>query len=182
KVFFNDRYRKINIVSVNVFPESVAGIISNYEALKDRVGARDIIAIDIGGKTTDIALIVNKKVIRSSQISVGTIDIYNTIKSSLEEKYFDVKIDIEKVQRYLTEGFRYKGEKQDIRFAIKNCNSIFKEIYTELNINYKIQEDAVVIQGGGAELLNSVFSKKIKGLIIDADLFANAKGYKILLK
>ncbi|MEG3038532.1 MAG: ParM/StbA family protein [Clostridia bacterium] len=181
-VTFNDKQRRIKIIDVDVFPESVAGIIANYNTIKDKAGFRDIIAIDIGGKTTDIALIVNKKVIRSSQISVGTIDIYNTIKSSLEEEFYDAKIDIEKVQRYLAEGFWYKGEKQDIRFAIKSCNSIFKEIYTELNINYKIQEDAVVIQGGGAELLNSVFSKKIKGLIIDADLFANAKGYKILLK
>lgn len=181
-VIFNGIKRKIKIMDVDVFPESVAGIVSNYDKLIIKIGNRDIISVDIGGKTTDIALIRNKKVIKSSQINVGTIDIYNCIKISLEEKYFDVKINLDNVERYLENGFIYKGEKQDIKFAIKSCNDLFKEIYTELNLNYPIQEGATIVQGGGAELLGSIFKKKIDGLIIDKDLFANAKGYKMLLK
>lgn len=181
-VIFNDIKRKINIMDVSVFPESVAGIIANYDKLMIKVGNRDIISVDIGGKTTDIALIRNKKVIKSSQVNVGTIDIYNCIKIALEEKYFDVKVNLDNVEKYLDYGFIYKNEKQDIKFAIKSCNDLFKEIYTELNLNYPIQEGATVLQGGGAELLGSVFKKKIDGLIIEKDLFANAKGYKMLLK
>lgn len=181
-VVFNEDKRKIKIMDVNVFPESVSGIIANYDKLIIQVGDRDIISVDIGGKTTDIALIRNKKVIKSSQVNVGTIDIYNCIKTSLEGKYFDVKINLDNVERYLEKGFIYKGEKQNIRFAIKSCNDLFKEIYTELNLNYPINEGAVVLQGGGCNLLGNVLNKKIKGLIIEDNLFSNANGYKILMK
>ena len=70
----------------------------------------------------------------------------------------------------------------NILFAIKSCNDLFKEIYTELTLNYSINTSSVVFQGGGMDLLNSVLSKKISNIIKIDDLFANAKGYKSLLK
>ena len=82
----------------------------------------------------------------------------------------------------MKKGFYYKGERQNINFAIKSCNDLFKEIYTELNLNYPINTSAVVFQGGGTDLLDSVLSKKISNIIKIEDLFANAKGYKSLLK
>lgn len=181
-VVFNNIKRKIKINNVKVFPESVSGIIANYSDLLCKVGDRDIISVDIGGKTTDIAHIRNKKVIKSSQVNIGTIDIYNRIKQKLEEKYFDTKIVLEDIERFLKNGFYYNGEKQDIKFAIKDCNDLFKEIYTELNLNYSINSDATVIQGGGSDLLGSVFKNKIKSLIVNENIFLNANGYKILLK
>lgn len=181
-VTFNDIRRRIKITDVQVFPESVAGIITHFNSTLFNVKHKDIVSVDIGGKTTDIALIRNKKVIQSSQINTGTIDIYNCIKNSLEAKYFDVKLNLDDIEGYMNNGFYYKGERQNISFAIKDCNDLFKEIYTELNLNYPINTSAVVFQGGGADLLNSVLNKKISNVIKIDDLFANAKGYKSLLK
>lgn len=181
-IVFNNKNRKIIITKVDVFPEGVASLIFSFDKLKDKIGNRDSIVVDMGGKTTDIALIHNKKVIKSTCINKGTIDVYNEVKLALEDKYFDVKVDIDKVQDYLDNSFYYKGEKQDIRFAIKRSNDIFKEIYNELKLNYPIHSEAVILQGGGSTLLGDVFKKKIQGLIIDNDLFANSKGYKMLLK
>ena len=181
-VTFNDIRRRIRITDVQVFPESVSGIIAHFNSTLFDVKYKDIVSVDIGGKTTDIALIKNKKVIQSSQVNTGTIDIYNCIKNSLEAKYFDAKINLDDIKDYLEKGFYYKGERQNINFAIKRCNDLFKEIYTELNLNYPINTSAVVFQGGGMDLLNSVLSKKISNIIKIEDLFANAKGYKSLLK
>ena len=181
-VTFNNIRRRIRITDVQVFPESVAGIINHYNDTLFNVKHKDIVSVDIGGKTTDIALIKNKKVIQSSQINVGTIDIYNCIKSSLEAKYFDIKISLDNISDFLENGFYYKGERQNLNFAIKGCNDLFKEIYTELNLNYPVNTSAVVFQGGGSELLYSVLNKKICNIIKIEDLFANAKGYKKLLK
>ena len=181
-VTFNDIRRRIKITDVQVFPESVAGIITHFNSTLFNVKHKDIVSIDIGGKTTDIALIRNKKVIQSSQINTGTIDIYNCIKNSLEAKYFDVKLNLDDIEGYMNNGFYYKGERQNISFAIKDCNDLFKEIYTELNLNYPINTSVVVFQGGGTDLLHSVLSKKISNIIKIDDLFANAKGYKSLLK
>lgn len=181
-ITYNDTRRRIRITDVQVFPESVAGIIAHFNSTLFNVKHKDIVSVDIGGKTTDIALIKNKKVIQSSQVNVGTIDIYNCIKNSLEAKFFDVKVNLDDIKDYLENGFYYKGERQNINFAIKNCNDLFKEIYTELNLNYPINTSAVVFQGGGTDLLNSVLSKKISNIIKIEDLFANARGYKSLLK
>lgn len=181
-VTYNDIRRRIRITDVQVFPESVAGIIAHFNSTLFDVKYKDIVSVDIGGKTTDIALIRNKKVIRSSQVNTGTIDIYNCIKNSLEARYFDIKISLDDIKDYLEKGLYYKGKRQNINFAIRSCNDLFKEIYTELNLNYPINASAVVFQGGGTDLLDSVLSKKISNIIKVDDLFANAKGYKSLLK
>lgn len=182
KVEFNSKVRKIKIKEVKVYPEGIASYVSSSERLDIHVNGRDVVVVDIGGGTTDISLIRGRKALKSTSINKGTIDIYNSIKLALEEKYFDVNIDADKVQDYIDKGFYYKGKKQDIRFAIKRSNDIFKEIYNELKLNYPIHTEAVILTGGGSELLGEVFKNKIEGLIVDADLFANAKGFRILLK
>ena len=175
------------IRSVQVFPEGVAGFLYLKQSGQlNQVGTRDSIIIDIGGKTTDIALIKDNKATIPTSVNIGTIDIYYAIAKALREKYYDAKIDVEKIQDYLDKGFYYKGELQDISFAINTTKVLFKQIYDELKINYSIETDAVVVMGGGAKILGSIFKKNIKGIIvmnnIDRDVFANAKGYKMLMK
>lgn len=180
-VIYNGHKRYIHLKRVEVFPEGVASLIYSYNKFKDEIGNRDIIVVDMGGKTTDIALFHNKKVIKSTSINKGTIDIYNEIKLALEDKYYDVKVDIDRVQDYIDNGFSYKSIKQDIKFAIKRSNDIFKEIYNELKLNYPINSEATILQGGGSSLLGNVFKKKIQGILVDTDLFANANGYRMLM-
>ena len=53
-----------------------------------------------------------------------------------------------------------------------------KEIYNELKLNYPINTEAVVLAGGGSDLLLKVFKNKINSIAVDDDLYANAKGFK----
>ena len=182
KVEFNGVSRRVKIVKATVFPEGIASYVSSNEKLKGFVQGRDVVVVDIGGGTTDISLIRGRKALKSTSINKGTIDIYNAIKIALEEKYFDINISIDNIQMYIDRGFLYKGEKQDISFAIKRSNDIFKEIYNELKLNYPINTEAVVLAGGGSDLLLKVFKNKINSIAVDDDLYANAKGFKILMK
>ena len=187
KVVYNNIGSTKFIRSVQVFPEGISGYLylKNQGLLND-VGYRDAVLIDVGGKTTDIALIKNNKATLPTSVGVGTIDIYYSIAKALRERYYDAKIDVEKIQDYLDKGFYYKGEKQDITFAINTTKVLFKQIYDELKINYSIETEAVVVMGGGAKILGSAFKKNIPGIIImeniDRDIFSNAKGYKMLMK
>jgi plasmid segregation protein ParM len=187
KVVYNNIGSTKFIRSVQVFPEGISGYLylKNQGLLND-VGYRDAILIDVGGKTTDIALIKNNRATLPTSVNVGTIDIYYSIAKALRERYYDAKIDVEKIQDYLDKGFYYKGEKQDITFAINTTKVLFKQIYDELKINYSIETEAVVVMGGGAKILGSAFKKNIPGIIImeniDRDIFSNAKGYKMLMK
>ena len=83
----------------------------------------------ISGDARDIALIKNNKATLPTSINIGTIDIYYAIAKALREKYYDAKIDVEKIQDYLDKGFYYKGELQDISFAINTTKTLFKQIY-----------------------------------------------------
>lgn len=187
KVVYNNIPSTKFIRSVQVFPEGISGYLYlKNQGLLNAVGYRDAILIDVGGKTTDIALIKNNKATLPTSVNVGTIDIYYSIAKALRERYYDAKIDVEKIQDYLDKGFYYKGEKQDITFAINTTKVLFKQIYDELKINYSIETEAVVVMGGGAKILGSAFKKNIPGIIImeniDRDIFSNAKGYKMLMK
>ena len=187
KVVYNNISSTKFIRSVQVFPEGISGYLYlKNQGLLNAVGYRDAVLIDVGGKTTDIALIKNNKATLPTSVGVGTIDIYYSIAKALRERYYDAKIDVEKIQDYLDKGFYYKGEKQDITFAINTTKVLFKQIYDELKINYSIETEAVVVMGGGAKILGSAFKKNIPGIIImeniDRDIFSNAKGYKMLMK
>ena len=187
KVVYNNISSTKFIRSVQVFPEGISGYLYlKNQGLLNAVGYRDAILIDVGGKTTDIALIKNNKATLPTSVNVGTIDIYYSIAKALRERYYDAKIDVEKIQDYLDKGFYYKGEKQDITFAINTTKVLFKQIYDELKINYSIETEAVVVIGGGAKILGSAFKKNIPGIIImeniDRDVFSNAKGYKMIMK
>lgn len=181
KGYFNGNKFSIRIISVNVFPEGVAGYIANYGKFSDIIDNRDVIVVDIGGKTTDIALIQNNKVVQNSTVSYGTIDIYNTIKLELEKKFTDIKVSIDKIEHYIKYGFYYKNKLTDIGFVIKKASNIYLDIYNELKLNYPINTEFIILSGGGSYLLGNIFKSKMS-VEIDNDIFANARGYEKLLK
>ncbi len=154
--------RDIVIRSVQVFPEGVTGYLYYAKDIVDQVAGRDVVLVDIGGKTTDIALVQGNKATNPYSINVGTINIYDAIKKSLEmDERFLGKVEIkrEKIQDYINKGFYLNGEKQDIKKNIDASISLFKEIYNELKLNYPVSTAAVVVMGGGAKLLGEAFKR-----------------------
>ncbi|MBY2477531.1 ParM/StbA family protein [Clostridioides difficile] len=181
--------RDITIRSVQVFPEGITGYLYYAKDIVDQIAGRDVVLVDIGGKTTDIALVQGNKATDPYSINIGTINIYDAIKKSLEmDERFLGKVEIkrEKIQDYINKGFYLNGEKQDIKKNIDASISLFKQIYNELKLNYPINTAAVVVMGGGAKLLGEAFKKNIPGIIVMSDVdkhvFANAKGYKKMMK
>ncbi len=87
--------RDIVIRSVQVFPEGVTGYLYYAKDIVDQVAGRDVVLVDIGGKTTDIALVQGNKATNPYSINVGTINIYDAIKKSLEmDERFLGKVEI----------------------------------------------------------------------------------------
>ena len=115
-------------------------------------------------------------------MNIGTIHFYDAIKKALEQKYIDVKIDLEKVRHYVLNGFWYEGEEQDISFALSSAEYLFNKIYNELKLNYPITTEVVILMGGGCELLADSFEDVISELIVVDDLFATVNGYLELLE
>lgn len=175
-VVYNGRPVVIEITTVSVYPEGI----SAYQYLSDQyvaeIGKRDVVVVDIGGGTTDICIVRNGRAINQRSIDYGTINIYDAIKKSLVENYVDVKIDIEQVRHYIENGFFYEGEEVDLTPAIEESSFVFQQILNELRLNYPITTEIVLIIGGGTELLADSFESYISEVIVNTDLFANAKG------
>ncbi len=181
-VVFNGKPRTIEISTVNVYPEGIAGyqyVIDKYEY---KTGSRDVILVDVGGYTTDICLISDFKATKMTSLTIGSIHFYDAIKKALETRYIDVKIDLERVRHYVLEGFWYEGEEQDISFALEAASPLFEKIYNELKLNYPITTEVTMLLGGGSELLADTFEDYISDLIVIDDLFVNAKGYYDMLR
>ena len=181
-VIYNGKPRAIQITTVNVYPEGISAYQYIVDDYVDIVGNRDAIVVDIGGGTTDICLIRDYSATKLTSLNIGTIHFYDAIKKALEQKYIDVKIDLEKVRHYVLNGFWYEGEEQDISFALSSAEYLFNKIYNELKLNYPITTEVVILMGGGCELLADSFEDVISELIVVDDLFATVNGYLELLE
>ena len=84
EVIFNGKIRNININNIEVFPEGLGVLYSLSEQELSKFDKRDILIIDIGGSTTDIALLngsgLNREIIKTHSASFGMNEIFNDIK------------------------------------------------------------------------------------------------------
>lgn len=181
-VVYNGKPKVIEITTVDVYPEGISAyqhIIDDYSNI---IGSRDVILVDTGGYTTDICLISEDRATKLTSLQIGSIHFYDAIKKALEDKYIDVKIDLEKVRHYILNGFWYEGVEQDISFAMNAAAPLMEKIYNELKLNYPITTEITVLMGGGSELLADTFEDYISDLIVIDNLFATANGYLELLE
>jgi len=76
KIILNDKERTLTITEFKVYTEGVGA----YQSLDSE---EDMIIIDIGGRTTDIAYIFNGELKTTSTVNVGTLNIYKNIADQL---------------------------------------------------------------------------------------------------
>jgi len=160
--------RKIIIEDVSVYPEGVAALIgSSFNG----------VICDIGGRTTDAAVIEGHKVMKPYSLPVGTLNLYADFIKLINSKYgLDLRTD--DAIRILQGGLEIYGEPQNIDFAMDVFKSYVETIVSELKISYSIKTLKVKLIGGGAQLLVRAFKKRIPNAeLIDDTIFANALGF-----
>lgn len=175
-VVYNGKPVVIEITTVSVYPEGISAYQYLCDKYYDRINERDVIMIDIGGGTTDICIVRDGVAIQQFSLDVGTIHIYDAIKKSLVDQYIDIKLDVERVRHCIENGFFYEGKEVDLGPAIDSASPIFIQILNELKLNYPITTGVVLLVGGGTEILADSFEEHVADIIVDGDLFANARG------
>ena len=168
----NDTERHIIIDDVEVFPEGVFTVDDDYQG----------IVIDIGGRTTDCALIEvvrgKKKILDPISIPTGTINLYDKFIDSLNmELGLDLKL--RDAERILESGLMLEGHKVNIDFAKRFIEEYSENLYRQLQLKYSLKTNIVTLTGGGADLVyNHLESKLGQGLIKQRDsIKANAKNF-----
>lgn len=140
--------------------------------------------IDIGGRTTDIAVIVNGSQIdhqQSGTANVGVLDVYKALMQSIRSK-FGIKDDFPTaaLDAAVRSGtIELWGKEEDIRDLVKGAvaeigGKIEREI--ERRIGNAASLSAAVFVGGGGALFKDIPSRMRNGVLPQDPEFANARG------
>lgn len=171
-VNINGESKSIVIEDVEVFPEGVATLEDNYEG----------IVIDIGGRTTDCALVVNergrRRILNPISLPSGTINLYTEFIKKLNNK-FSLDLVINDAERILNNGLILDGIKVNIDFAIEVYKSFVDNLVSQLQVEYSLRTNCISLTGGGSTLLYNQFKSRLgEGVTIkDNPIYANANAY-----
>jgi plasmid segregation protein ParM len=172
EIKLNGEPRKIILTDFKIYPEAVGA----YYSLDT---SDDVIIVDIGGRTTDIAYIVEKKLKLSSTVAAGTINIYKDIADKLNATY-SLDLDIAFAEKILNKGyFELDGSRVDLNFVTDILKRNFSKINDDLVMKFPIRSEKIIIVGGGYKLFEKAFKKRYPNCYVaDNPIFANAIGFK----
>jgi plasmid segregation protein ParM len=171
EIKLNGEPRKIIITDFKVYPEGVGA----YYSLNT---SDDVIIVDPGGRTTDIAYIINGKLKTSSTIAVGTLNIYKDIADRLNATY-SLDLDIQMAERILEKGyFEIDGLKTDLSFVTEILKRNFIKINDDLSMKFPARTEKIILVGGGYKLFEKAFKKRyVNSYVADNPVYANAIGF-----
>ena len=145
--------RCICIEEASIFPEGVATYYSLDIEKRKALVDQDLIILDIGGRTTDIALLKagkKRSVAKSTSLDVGMINIYSDMINEINSLY-TLGLNIEDAERILKNGLEVDGEKQDTSFIKNIVKNNIEKVFKELNINYPVRTSPLLVTGGGGK-------------------------------
>lgn len=181
EIILNNEARQIIISECRVFPEGLAVYYSLDNKLKNDIGNRDIIIIDVGGRTTDICLYAvenrKRKLLNYITIPAGTLNIYSDFIKAINDKYGLDKLK-EDAPNILKQGLWVDGQRESLKFTKDIFVKYLERILAEIRLNYPIRTAQCILCGGGGILFQGLFKKEINSLIVIKDIYANARGFK----
>lgn len=168
----NNNERKIKLQDVEVYPEGIGAVNSDFEG----------IIVDIGGRTTDVCHIENvdgkKKLINPTSEAIGTLNLYTDFIKTLNNQY-SLDLKIQDTERILRNGLKIKGVEADIRDAKLVFTDYVDKIVNKLRIEYSANTLDIKMLGGGAIILGKSLSKRLpNATIIDNPIFANSQAFR----
>lgn len=167
----NGRKRIINITDCKVCAEGLSAVSPDYNG----------IILDIGGRTTDICLLENKRVINPISKTKGVLNLYSQIINSINSK-FSLDLVEDDAERIIKQGLKIDGEVQDISFIYNILATFTDDIINTLKLEYSLRTNNLLLIGGGGELFYNSIKKRVKQTeLIKDSLFSNAKGFRRML-
>jgi plasmid segregation protein ParM len=154
----------------------------SLERSVERYGMR-IAIIDIGGRTTDIAVIKKGQLEygRSSTIEVGMLDVKESIKQSVFDEYDGVELTNEQMYHAIEDGkIKLWGEWEDISHITKEAEkTVASRIKSEATRRLKTASDidTVLFVGGTVNRISDLLTGWFKNQkIAENPEFCNARG------
>ena len=170
--------KQLVIADVEVAPEGASALYSIDNKLRDTIGKKQLIIIDIGGRTTDVTMFLNNKIEDVKTIPVGALNIYQDIVNYINSQY-NQSFLLEDGETVLNDGLFLDGEDKDISFITPILKKHFSSIYKELQLKLNLSKGYVYLTGGGSNIYELAFKNRLNNVIMSKDpLFDNAIGFK----
>jgi plasmid segregation protein ParM len=169
----NGTPRKINIDDVEVYPEGAGAVV--------KTGFEGVI-IDIGGRTTDACMITNegekKKIGNPYSIPRGTLNLYSDFIKVINSRH-GLDLMPENADRIIRNGLKIEGEAVDFTIAMDVFRQFVESLVGDLQVEYSLKTNEVLLIGGGCNLLSKALSNRIPtARLINNPVFANANGFR----
>lgn len=177
------------ISSVDVGCQAVAAFADYFlddNGVEKNVDIDQVAIVDIGGRTTDIAVIVDATKVdhsRSGTMNIGVLDVYNLVQKSIASEFklrddFALKVlDAAVKNKFIKIWNRKEDISKIVRDAIIEIESkIVREI--ERKIGSGAVMSAVLFVGGGSALFNEIVANNYEknGVLLEDPEFSNARG------
>lgn len=170
--------RRMLIEDVEVAPEGASVYYNIPLDIREEIGNKQLIVTDIGGRTSDVSIFINKKIVDVKTIPTGMLNIYQDIIDYINSTYTE-NFTLEDGEVILREGLFLNGENKDVSFIKPILHKHFNSIYKELQLKFNLNKGYVYLTGGGSNILKLAFKNRLNNLIVSQDpLYDNAIGFK----
>lgn len=176
-ILFKNKEKDILITDVLIAPEGASTYYNLTREQKENIGNKQLLVVDIGGRTTDICLFQNKKILDVKTIPIGMLNVYQEIIDDVNELYTQ-ELKLEDGEEILKDGLFLDGEYKDNSFIKPILLKTFNSIYKDLQLHFNPSKGYVLLTGGGSKVFEKAFKNRLKNIILDNDpVFSNAKGF-----
>lgn len=164
-----------DIKEVFVFPECLGAFYSLHE---DMTG-RDVLLVDIGGGTVNIALFSDGEYEDSTTIQEGTNDLYRQITARANFINTGASFDVEHILKFMQRGkIKWDGKIDNMEYVDEIIGKFSNEVVNKIKGKFPLYKSyEIMLSGGGVDLLKDDLSKDLKFDIIKDNIFANAIGF-----
>lgn len=158
-----------------VFPEALGA----FYSLNENMDGRDVLLIDIGGGTVNIALFQDGEFENSITIQEGTNDIYRQITAKANFVNTGASFNVEDIIRYMKRGkIKWNGKIDDMAYVSQISSKFAANVINEIKGSFPLYKSYdIVLSGGGVELLKPYLANDIVFSVMKDNLFSNAIGF-----
>ena len=170
--------RQLIIEDIEVAPEGASAYYNIEYDKRIDIGNKQLIMLDIGGRTTDVSMFINKKISDIKTISVGMLNVYQDIIDTINTEYTE-NFTLEDGELILKEGLFLDGENKDVSFIKPILQKHFNSIYKDLQLKFNLSKGYVFLTGGGSDIFKKAFANRLNNIIVSSNpLWDNAIGFK----
>jgi plasmid segregation protein ParM len=179
RIELNGEKKRYIIKKCTVIPEAVGVYYSLSTDVLNAIGKREVLMIDVGGKTTDMCIIdYNSTIKKPATLPLGMLNLYNFIANKINADNPDLCVTIEDMKDILDNGLNVFDKELPIPFIDNIQKSMVEDIFNYIKIQYQDYQRKVIVLCGGGHILEDYFRVHIPNLIVNKDIFANAVGFK----